>query len=353
MKDIVVFSHIGNRDKVFFARQLAVMISAGLTVDNAINLLKIQTKNQAFRKVLDIVYQDILVGKPLSNSLSQFPKTFNQFFIAVVRSGEALGKLDVVLNHLADQLEMFQTFSGKVKSALAYPIFIIFAMIGIVVLMMVKVIPVLKTVFEEADAQLPILTRIMIAISDFLVFRWWLLLIILIVLVASLWSFFRFTEKGRLWWDVIKLKTPLISYVSYDVYMSHFSRTMSMLVQSGVPIIEAIKITSSVVNNQVYNRIFRVTIAQIERGIPMSVPLSREKDIPFLVSQMIMVGEQTGKLEMLLGKLADFYEEETDRKIKTISNLIEPVTIVIIGTGVGLLLYSILYPIYSLSSVIK
>lgn len=353
MKDIVVFSRVSSREKVFFARQLAVMVSAGLTVDNAINLLKAQTKNQAMKKILDQVYQDILVGKPLSDSLARFPKVFDQFFIAVVRSGESLGKLDLVLNHLADRLEVFQTFSGKIKSALAYPIFVIVAMIGIVVLMMVKVIPVLKTVFEESGVELPFLTRMLMKMSDFMVKDWWVLLIILVFLTGIIWGFFRYTLRGKFYWHVIKLKTPLISYVSYDVYMARFARTMGMLIQAGIPIIEAIKITDAVVNNLVYTRIFRNVISQVERGIPMSVPLEKEKEIPVLVSQMIMIGEQTGRLEMLMNKVADFYEEETDRKIKTISNLIEPVTIVIVGIGVGLLLYSILYPIYSLGNAIK
>lgn len=353
MKNIVVFSRVSNQDKVFFARQLAVMVSAGLTVDKAISLLQVQTKNQAMKKILAQIYQDILVGKPLSDSLARFPKTFDQFFVAVVRSGETLGKLDLVLNHLADRLEVFQTFSGKIKTALAYPIFIIVAMIGIVALMMVKVIPVLKTVFEESGVELPFLTRVIIAISDFMVKDWWLLIIIVVIVVAGLWSFFSYTQKGKFWWHVIKLKAPIISYVSYDVYMSYFSRTMGMLVQAGVPIIQAIKITDAVVNNLVYTRIFKNVISQVERGIPMSVPLEKEKDVPILVSQMIMIGEQTGRLEMLLNKVADFYEEETDRKIRTISNLIEPVTIVIVGIGVGIVLYSILYPIYSLANVIK
>ncbi len=353
MKDIVVFSRVTNRDKVFFTRQLSVMVSAGLTVDNAINLLKSQTKNPKLKKLLNQVHQDILGGDQLSVALSKFPKVFDKFFIAVVRSGETLGKLDIVLKHLADRLEFFQTFSGKIKSALAYPIFIIVAMIGIVVLMMVQVVPVLKTIFEEAGAELPLLTRIVMAISDFIVNQWLLLIIIIVVLGASLVSFFRYTGKGRFWWDVIKLKTPIVSYVSYDVYMSRFSRTMGMLINAGVPIIEAIKITDDVTNNEIYSRIFKNAISQVERGIPLSIPLGKAKDIPVLVSQMIMIGEQTGRLEMLLNKLADFYEEETDRKIKTVSNLIEPVTIVIVGGGVFVILYSVLYPIYSLTAIIK
>lgn len=351
--NITIFSRVGTKEKVFFTRQLSVMISAGLAVDNCLRLLRMQTKNPAFQKILDKAYQDVLAGKPLSDSLSQFPKTFDTFFIAVIRSGETLGKLDVVLNHLADQMEMFQSFSSKVKSALAYPIFVIVAMVAVVALMMIKVVPTLKTVFADAGAQLPLATRVVMAISDFMVAFWWLLLIILVVLIIGLTAMFRYTAIGRFWWDTIKLKTPIVKYVSYDIYMARFARTMGMLIQAGVPIIEAIKITSSVVNNRIYTRILKNVVSQVERGIPMSVPLEKEKDFTILTSQMIMIGEQTGRLEMLLAKVADYYEEETDTKIKTIASLIEPVTIVIIGIGVAFILYSILYPIYSLTSVIK
>lgn len=352
-KSIVIFARISNKEKVFFTRQLAVMVSAGLAVDNCIRLLRMQTKNPTFQKVLDKVYQDILAGKSLSESLEQFPKYFDQFYVAVVRSGETLGKLDNVLTHLADQMELFQGFAGKIRSALAYPIFILVAMIAVVVLMMVKVVPTLKTVFQDAGAELPFATKVVMAVSDFLVAYWWLALLILVVIIISTILVFRKTEKGHLWWDVIKLKTPIVKYIAYDIYMSRFSRTMAMLMQAGVPIIESIKITIAIMNNRIYTRILKNVILQVERGIPMSVPLTKEPDFTILTTQMIMIGEQTGRLEMLLSKVADYYEEETDTKIKTISSLIEPVTIVVIGVGVAFILYSILYPIYSLTSVIK
>ena len=353
MKNIVIFSRVANKEKVFFARQLAVMISAGLMVDNAINLLKMQSKNPALKNVLEKVYQDIMAGEPLSNALAKFPKVFDEFFVSVVRSGEQTGKLDLVLNHLADRMEVFQTFSSKIKSALAYPAFIVVAMIAAVIIMMIKVVPVLKGIFEESGVQLPLSTRVIIYGSNFMIVQWPVVLAATVVLVVGLVLFFRYTERGRFWWDVIKLKTPLISYVSHDIYMSRFSQTLGMLISSGLPIIEALKITISVVNNRVYTRILKNVITQVERGVPMSEPLIKEKEIPVLVSQMVMVGEQTGRLETLMAKIADYYEQETDTKIRTLSNLIEPVTVVIVGVGVGFVLYSILYPIYSLAGVIK
>lgn len=352
MKQIIIFSRVSSKEKVFFARQLAVMISSGLAIDNAINLVKLQTKNVAFKKILDQIYVDVQAGEKLSASLSKFPKVFDNVFIAVVNSGEASGKLDRVLTHLADRMEEMQSFNSKVRSALAYPVFIVVMMVFVVALMMIKVIPVLKSVFEDSGVQLPWTTRVIMAISDFMVNWWWLVLAGLAFVVLVLWFYFTQTRGGRFRWDVLKLKTPIVRYVAYDMYMARFTRTLGMLIASGIPIIETIKITARAMNNRVYIRILKNVISQVERGIPMSVPLEKEKEFPILVPQMIMVGEQTGKLELLMEKLADYYEGEVDTKIKTISNLIEPVTIVIVGAGVGFLIYSILYPIYSLVNVI-
>lgn len=352
MKDITLFSRVTNKEKVFFARQLAVMISSGLAIDNAINLVRLQTRNVAFKRVLGQVYTDVQAGEKLSNSLAKFPRVFDSVFIAVVSSGEASGKLDKVLSHLADRMEEMQNFKSKVRSALAYPIFIVVMMILVIAIMMIKVIPVLKDVFEESGAKLPWTTRVIVGLSDFMVAWWWLVLAVIAFITLLLWFIFTKTRGGRFSWDVIKLRTPIVSYVSYDMYMARFTRTLGMLIASGIPIIETIKITARAMNNRVYIRILKNVISQVERGIPMSVPLEKEKEFPILVPQMIMVGEQTGKLEFLMEKLADYYEDEVDTKVKTISSLVEPVTIVIVGAGVGFLIYSILYPIYSLVNVI-
>ena len=351
MKNIVLFSRVTSQDKYFFCRQIAVMISGGIPLDNAINLVKTQTKNIAFKTVLEEIYKDLERGESLSASMAKHPKVFDDVFVAIVSSGETTGKLDKVLENLAARMEIMDTFSGKVKSALAYPIFIIVAMIAVVILMMIKVIPVLKSVFEDSGLKLPWTTRVIIAISNFMVSDWWLLLIIVVVVVAAVWFYFTQTRSGRFAWDWLKLKAPLVNYVSYDLYMARFARSLGMLIAAGVPIIETLKITARSLNNRIYIRIIKDVIAEVERGVPISVPLEKYKEFPALVPQMIMVGEQTGKLETLMDKTGDYYEREIDNKIKTITNLIEPVTIVIVGLGVGFLVYSILYPIYSLVQV--
>jgi len=217
---------------------------------------------------------------------------------------------------------------------------------------LVEVIPVLESVFAESNVPLPWTTRTIIWISNTMITYWWLIILVLILVIGGAIAFFKLTARGRYYWDVIALKAPIVRYISYDLYMSRFARTIAMLIASGIPIIETIKITASSVNNRVYTRILRGVVAQVEKGIPMSVPLEKSKEIPILVSQMVMVGEQTGRMETMMEKLADFYEEQVDTKLKTLSSLIEPVVIVIIGLGVGFLIYSILYPIYGLVQVI-
>ncbi len=352
MKSIVLFGRVSTKDITFFSRQLAVMISSGVALDNAINLIKAQTKNVTFRNILATVQQDVQAGVSLSEALGKHPKAFDKVFVAVVGSGEASGKLDKVLTHMADRMESMDSFRSKIKSALAYPIFIIVAMVGVVFMMMIKVIPVLKQIFEESSVKLPLATRALIGLSNFTVAYWYIIIPLIVIIVIGILLYFRQTQSGRYAWDVIKLKAPVVNFVSYDMYMARFCRTMGMLISAGIPIIETLKITAQAMNNRIYVRILRNVISQVERGVPMSAPLEKEKEFLILVPQMIMIGEQTGRLEYLLEKIADYYEAEVDNKIKTISNLIEPVTIVIVGTGVGFLIYSILYPIYSLVNVI-
>lgn len=352
MKKIVLFGRVSSKEKVFFARQVAVMISSGVAIDNAINLIKMQTKNPVFIGVLEQMHQDVEAGESLSAAMSKHPKVFDPVFIAIVGSGEASGKLDKVLTHLADRMEGMEAFKSKVKSALAYPVFIIAAMIAVTIIMMIKVIPILKQIFEESDAKLPWATRALIAVSNAIINYWWIIFPVIAIVIVLFWFYFARTQSGKMTWDLLKLKTPIIKFVSYDMYMARFSRTLGMLISAGIPIIQALKITSQAMNNRIYVRILRNVITQVERGVPMSVPLEKEKYFLVLVPQMIMIGEQTGRLEFLMEKIADYYEGEVDTKIKTISSLIEPVTIVIVGTGVGFLIYSILYPIYSLVNVL-
>ncbi len=347
--NISLFNHVSLKEKVFLTRQLATMLGAGLALDQSFKVIAQQSANPYLQKVAQQVIADLEQGQSLSNALSRFKDVFDPVFISVVRSGESSGQIDKVLDQLADQLEMNQDFTSKVRSAMFYPAFILIAMIGIIVIMMIFVIPKLKTVFDSTGTQLPFATAMIVALSDFTVKFWWAELIALIIVSIILFYFFRGENGGSLW-DRLKIKFPVIKDLYTQIYMARFCRTMSMLIGAGLPIIETIAITSDVIQNRVYAVSLKNISAQVERGIPMSVPMQRDKNFPVLISEMVMVGEQTGKMEIVLNKMADFYEKETDNMIKGLAGLIEPMIIVIIGGGVGFLVYAIMSPIYSIAS---
>lgn len=346
--NISIINHVSLKEKVFLARQLAVMLSAGLAIDHSFKVLQHQTKNTYLQQVYATILKDLEQGNSLSSALGKHGKVFDPVFIAIVRSGESSGQLDKVLVQLADRMEMTQDFNSKVKAALIYPIFIILVMVGIIVAMMIFVIPNLKSVFEQSNIALPWTTLTIVAISDFTVQFWWVELVTAIILGFCGWIFFR-SENGGSLWDMMKINMPIIRELYVEIYMARFCQTMSMLVKSGVPIIETLAITANVIQNRIYTRTLKMVASQVERGIPMSVPLRADPNFPQLISEMIMVGEQTGKMETILDKMGEFYERETNSMIKGMAGLIEPVIILVIGLAVGFLVYSIIVPIYSVA----
>lgn len=344
----VLFRYVSLKEKVFLARQLATMISSGLAIDQAFKVMSSQTKNTYLLEVYQTIIRDLEQGSSLSTAISRHRRVFDPVFIAIIRSGEGSGQLDKVLLQLADRMEVTQDFNSKIRTALIYPAFILTVMIGIIVVMMLYVVPNLKTVFEQSNISLPWTTQTIIAISDFTVNYWWVELIVAIILLTGGFFFFR-SNTGGSFWDSVKINLPVIRELYVQLYMARFCQTMSMLIKSGVPIIETLAITADVIQNRIYTRSLKLVAAQVERGIPMSVPLRQDKNFPSIVSEMLAVGEQTGKLEMILTKLSEFYERETNSMIKGMAGLIEPAVILIIGIGVGFLVYSIIVPIYSIA----
>ncbi|AKM81897.1 MAG: putative Type IV pilus assembly protein PilC [Berkelbacteria bacterium GW2011_GWE1_39_12] len=343
-----LFSRVGGKDKAVLARQLATMLGAGLAIDQSFRILSSQAQKQTLKKAYLGIVTDLEQGNSLSFSLSKYNKIFDPVFIAIVRSGENSGKLDLVLNQLADRLELTEEFNSKIKAAMYYPAFIVITMVVIIFLMMIFIVPQLKSVFADMNVELPLATRMIIAVSNFTVKFWWLDVIVLIAIVAG-FSYFIRTKEGGSTWDKFKIHLPIARELYTMIYMARFCRTMSMLIQAGIPIMETIAISADVIQNHIYTKSLKDVAAQVERGIPMSVPLQKDKNFPPVVSEMIMVGEQTGKIGPVLTKLAEYYERETDTRIKSLSSLVEPVIIVIVGIGVGFLVFSIIWPIYSLA----
>lgn len=337
------------KSKTLFARQLATMIQAGLSLSQAMRLLIRQTKQGKFQQVLESIQNDIQDGFSFSTALQRFPDVFDNIFINVVRSGEATGKLETVLQQLAVTMEKEVTVQGKIRGALAYPVFILFAMVVVAGIMVTQVIPKLKDVLTSSGQSLPWTTSSLLAFSDFVINQWYVLIIICVVLGLAIRFFLR-SETGKEFSSSIIFKIPLAGAITVESSMARFGRLLGMLLGSGVPLLEGLRLVNDSFTNRVYKRAAQEIAAEVERGIPMSVPIGKNPAFPLIVGQMVSVGEQTGKMDEVMGRLAAYYDQEVDTKVGSLATLIEPFVIVILGFGVAYLVIAILLPIYQISA---
>lgn len=337
------------RDRAIISRQLATMLSAGLPLSKAVTIIAKQAKNEQQRQIFLEIYKDIEQGYSFSVALSKHPEAFDRVFVSVVGSGETTGKLDVVLAELANQLERDSTFVSKVKTSLFYPGFIFGVVIIAGVVMLVVVVPKLKTMFDSAKRELPLITNMLLALSSFFQAWWWAVLILAIV-VFVLMRFWQATPAGARIVHRYQMKIPGLNVIMEGLYMYRFTRIMAMLIGAGVPLLDAIKIGSSVIDNPIYEDSLSNIANQVEKGVPLSTQLLRENAFPQLVGNMVAVGEETGALDQVLNKVADYYEETTNESIKSISALVEPVILVIVGLAVAFIVFAIYIPIYQINS---
>ena len=347
-----LFVRVNHKDRAFLARQLAVMLESGLPITQAIRSLIEQTKNPLLEEVLGDVLVDLENGLKFSAAIKKHPQVFNEVFVSVIASGEATGQLDVVANLLADELERDQGFRSRVIGALLYPGFIILAMITVGIIMVTKIVPALELVFKEAGSTLPWTTLTVIFITNSLI-NYWYVYVIVIIGGGFVISRYLATEEGRRSSNGLLLKIPVFGVMLRNMEMARFTRIFGMMMQAGVPIIQALDAVALVLDNVLYKESLNVVARNVERGSPIAQSLQRDNLFPPTVTQMIAVGEQTGKLEQVLQKLAAYYEEETNQSIKNITALTEPVIFIIVGLGVAFLVFSIIMPIYNLASVIK
>ena len=336
---------VSMKDKAFLARQLATMLESGLPIDRAMEIFIDQTKNKKLKNCLQKVLVDVKAGLPLSQAMKKYPNIFDQVYINIIISGEAVGRLAETLLKLAENLEKQDSFSGKVKSALYYPAFMIVMIIFIVIIMMIYVIPPLKDIFSDFGAQLPWTTRTLLGMSDFMVKYWWIVLLIFAGIVAGIYYYLQ-TDDGKHRFARMEINFP--TGIGRYIYMTRFCSTLSMLLHAGTPIIKALDITSYVMSNIVYFEVLQSTERQMERGIPLSEVIKESKYFDTMVPQMIKVGEETGKVDQTLDNLARYYEEQSNQIVKRVNALIEPILIVLIGAGVALIVFAIIMPIYQL-----
>lgn len=339
-------NRVSLKEKAIFAKQLSTMLNAGLNLSTSLEILGRQTRNSYFRQVVSEIHKDLEEGRAFSSLIARYPNIFDRVFLNIIKAGEQSGQLEIVLKQLSRQLDQQYSFISRLRGALIYPIFIVVAMAGVAILASVRIIPQLKGVFEDSGVTLPFSTRVVIAISDFMINYWYLLIIGLAGLVVVI-RFMLSSATGRELFDRALIKDP--SGLAKRVYMARFARTLGMMLSAGIPIVESVKVVSEVMGNTIYKRGLLSLAQDLERGLPMSVPLQKNPYFPYFVSQMILVGEQTGQLDKILIELADFFEGESEEGIRNITSLFEPLIIVIIGLGIGFLVYSIIIPIYNLA----
>ena len=346
------FVRISRKDRVFFARQLAVMLESGLLITQAIRSLIEQTKNPLMRELLEDILVDLENGLKFSAAIKKHPHVFSEVFTSVVASGETTGKLDTVIDMLADELERDQGFRSRVIGALLYPGFIVAAMIVVGIIVVTKIVPSLETVFKEANTELPWTTLTVVAITNSLINYWYVYIIVLAVGFFGLTNYLR-SDSGRRTFGSLLLKMPVFGQLLVNMEMARFTRIFSLMIEVGVPIIQVIDCVAAVLDNILYREALGVVARNVERGSPIAQSLQRHNIFPIIITQMIAIGEQTGKLEQVLKKLANYYEDETNQSIKNITALTEPIIFVIVGLGVAFLVFSIIVPIYNLPRVIK
>ncbi len=350
-KDISSFILRPNRkDLVMFTRQLSTLIDANVPLVESLRTLSRQIEKVSFKKIVDGVAESIEGGASLSLALSEH-KLFDTFYISLVKSGEVSGRLQTTLLYLADYLERSAELTSKVRGALAYPAFIVFALLAVTIVMMTTVLPQLLSILKEAGVQeLPLSTRVLIFITDF-VNRF--LYALFGALIAGLW-YLRIwvkTPSGRFKFDMVKIKFPSIGEVVKNIYIARIAETLSTLIKAGVPILEGLRITSDVVGHSLYKKILLEAEENVRGGGTISEVFQRYKEVPILVHSMIAIGEKTGKTDFMLEHMYKFFKSESDRAVQNISQLIEPILVLFLGLVVGILVASILLPIYNLVGV--
>ncbi len=336
------------KEKMFFTRNLQVMIASGLPLPRAIETLSIQTKSRKFQKALLNIREDVIKGKSFSEALYIHPDIFSELFLSMVKVGEEAGTLDEVLKILAQQMERENTLKSKITGAMLYPAVIIVAMLGIGILMLVMVVPQLAETFKELEIELPATTKFVMGLATFLVERWYLVILILVFFIFFFLQAKR-TKRGKATIDALLLKLPIISPIIRKTNAAQTIRTLSSLIASGVPIVRALEIVSGTLGNVYFKKAISEAAERVRKGEKLSEALKPYQVLYSLtVIQMIAVGEETGETSSILQKLADFFEEEVGRATENLASVIEPVIMLIIGAAVGFFAISMVQPMYSM-----
>jgi type IV pilus assembly protein PilC len=349
-KQIVLFEQkIKTKEIVIFTRQFATMINAGLPLVQCLDILSSQQANPTFKKILSQIKSDVEGGNTFADALGKHPKVFDGLYVNLVAAGEIGGVLDTVLIRLAVYMEKAEALKAKVKSAMTYPIIVLCVAFGVVAILMIFVIPTFKDMFEQFGSALPGPTQLVVDLSHF--FRsYWLAMIVFIVAVIVAFKWAGKQEKGRYYIDTAMLKLPIFGPLIKKVAVAKFTRTLGTMISSGVPIMDGLEITSRTAGNVIIEKGIRAVRSAISEGQSMAEPLAQTGIFPGMVVQMISVGEATGAMDQMLSKIADFYDEEVDAAVETLTSSLEPMLMVFLGGVIGFVVVAMYLPIFQMAS---
>ena len=343
---------VKGKEVAIFARQFATMVNSGLSLIRTLSILEEQTENKALGKVIGDVRADVEKGSSLSAAMEKHPKVFSDLFVAMIKAGEVGGVLDETLDRLADMMEAAHALRSKVKSAMAYPVVVLLLVVSIVTAMLAFVVPMFEGMYAELGGDLPVPTKILILAGNLLKQFWYLALG---ATVGGIIGFRRWitTDSGRGAWDAMKLKFPIFGGLVRKTALSRFSRSLSVLSRSGVPILTALDIVAQTSGNRVMANAIDDVMASVKQGESLAAPLDQHPVFPPMVSQMMTVGEETGALDEMLGKVADFYDREVDDTVAALTSLIEPLLIIVLGVTVGGILIALYLPMFNVASLLE
>ena len=345
-KRIAFFDRVSDKEIMMFSRQLSIMFKSRVSLVDALGTIGKNTKNKAFREQIFTISEEVEGGTALSDALSRYPRTFSSFYINILKRGEALGKLSDVLEYLADHLEREHELKSKIKAAFTYPAFIVVVAFAVLTLLSVMVLPNLITILQEGGQELPIITKIVIMVSTWYQDWWWLFAGVSVVGVFGVLTASK-TKKGRGVVHRLVLKIPALSAFLKMMYVSRFGENLATLSAGGVSIVQALDITGKIMGNEVYERIIQEVKDSVSEGSKIADVFEKyPKEFPAIFTQMILVGEKTGSLDVTLKEIVHFYEKEMERAIDTFLGLLEPVLIVVLGVLVGGLMASLMLPLY-------
>jgi type IV pilus assembly protein PilC len=342
---------VKSKDVVIFSRQFSTMISAGLPLIQCLDILATQEQNKAFAKVIRTIKEDIEGGSTLSDALRKHPKVFDDLFINMIAAGEAGGILDTILNRLAVYLEKSMKLKRKVKGAMTYPGVVLGMSVAIITLLLVKVVPVFQSIFAGMGRELPFVTQTLINLSSFVTDNSLYIMGAIVLVIVALVRFYR-TENGRYLFDRMILKPPVIGSLMRKVAIAKFTRTLSTLISSGVPILDGLEIVSRTSGNKIVEKALMETRKNISEGKTIAEPLAATTVFPPMVVQMIAVGEATGSLDSMLSKIADFYDDEVEVAVAAMTSMLEPMLMVFLGGVVGAIIVAMYLPIFQLGQVV-